>query len=143
MTIFPAALDTPPTPTTTACFPSGAVAGIATLICITPTSAVGTPANCTGAAAPPIVTFTACIGAGNCATAVPAGGAAPVAIPGDTAPAPVTQSTPTPPRATVGVGTTAPVVSVNNPGATALTANFAVSGAPLLFDLGAADSFTT
>src|SRR3954451_7619824 len=111
------ALATPPIVTTTACVPNGAAAGMRTLICVTPTRPAGIPMNCMGASIPAMETARACAGAGNCATGTPGFGAAPVAIDGDTAPAPVRNIVTTPPRAALPTTTAAPLPSVNRPGA--------------------------
>src|ERR1035441_1753641 len=78
------------------------------------------------APAPPTEAVVNFAGAGNCATGVPAAGAAPVAMAGDTAPVPVRYRVTTPPRATVAAGTIAPFASVNTPGAAEATVSVAV-----------------
>src|ERR1039458_597768 len=126
------ALAMPPVITTTGWVPSGAVVGTSRLIWVTPTRAVGIPSNRTGAGTPPMETVVSCTGAGNCVTGVPAAGAAPVAMAGDTAPVPVRYTVRTPPRATVATGTIAPLASVNKPGAAEATVNVVVAVRPLL-----------
>src|SRR5947209_915185 len=91
------------------------------LICATPTSPVGIPANCTVAVTPPTVITTACCGAGNCATDVVTG-AAPVATAGETAPMPGRYSVAMLPRAAVAAGTSVPP-ALRIPGAAAGTVN--------------------
>src|ERR1017187_3412893 len=126
------ALAMPPMMTTTGCVPSGAAAGMSRLICVTPTKAVGIPANSMEAPAPPTEAVVNCAGAGNCATGVPAAGAAPVAMAGDTAPARVRYRVTTPPRATVAAGTIAPFASVKTPGAAEATVIVVAALRPLL-----------
>src|ERR1019366_1315241 len=129
------ALATPPMATTTGSVPSGAVAGMRRLICATPTKVVGIPSNRmepAPVATPPIETVVACMGTGNSPTGVPAAGAAPVAMAGETAPTPVRYRVNTAPRATVAVGTTAPPASVNRPGAAEATVSVVLEMRPLL-----------
>src|ERR1019366_5218802 len=126
------ALAMPPMVTTTAWAPSGALVGTSRLICATPTKAVGIPANSMTPATPPMETVVNCTGAGNCVTGVPAAGAAPVEMAGDTAPAPVRYKLTTPPRATVAAGTIARFASVNRPGAAEATVSVVAALRPLL-----------
>src|ERR1035437_6924147 len=126
------ALAMPPMVTTTASVPSGAFVGTSRLICATPTKAVGIPANSMMAATPPMETAVNCTGAGNCATGVPAAGAAPVEMAGDTVPAPVRYKVTTAPRATVAAGTIAPFASVNRPGAAEATMSVVLPVRPFL-----------
>src|SRR5664279_209129 len=121
--------------TTMGCVPSGAVAGMRRLICATPTRAVGIPSNRMEPApvgTPPMVTVVACTGTGNSATGVPPAGAAPVAMAGETAPTPVRYRVNTLPRATVAVGTMAPLTFVNRPGAAEATVSVVLAMRPLL-----------
>src|ERR1019366_10552864 len=123
------ALAMSPMATTMGCAPGGAVAGMRRLICATPTRAVGIPSNRmepAPVATPPMVTVVGCTGTGNSAMGVPEAGAAPVAMAGETAPTPVRYRVNTAPRATVLVGTMAPLTSVNRPGVAEATISVVV-----------------
>ena len=80
---------------------------------------------------PPTDTFNDCTGIGRFATAVPSAGAAPVAIDGDKAPAPVKYNEIIWPAEAVFVGTSAPFASVKIPGATFWVANVELVVCPL------------
>ena|SRR5437588_10432087 len=90
----------------------------------------------------PIKTLAAWSGAGRFDIEVPAGGAEPVAIVGDTAPWPVMYIVITCPRAAVFAGTNAPEASVNTPGAADAIGKDLDVACPLLLTTTVAVEFT-
>src|SRR5579864_2794209 len=99
---------------------------------MTPARAQGMPTKSMPAGRLPTVTVTGNVGAGNSEIGVPKGGAAPVVIGGDTAPAPVMNSVITVPGAALVLGTGAPLRSTKTPGAEAATGKSAEVLCPLL-----------
>ena len=135
--MFAAALAMPPMVTITGCVPSGTFAGMRRLTCITPTSALGIPANSTTAATPPIETETFCTGAGNSEAQRSGRRSRAVETAGETAPAPVRYRLTTAPRAAVAAPAIAPFASVNTPGAAAAAVSVVVAVRPLLLTVTA------
>src|SRR5947207_1799840 len=99
------------------------------------------PMNWIGAGTPPIVTLTAWTGLGRALIAVPDAGADPVAIAGDTTPAPAMNRVTIWPRAALVSGTGAPPESVKIPGAAAVTAKDLEALCPLLLTVRVATVF--
>src|SRR5215469_4011610 len=99
---------------------------------MTPARAQGIPTNSMGAGRLPTVTVTGKLGAGNSEIGVPKGSAAPVAMGGDTAPAPVMNSVIMAPGAALVLGTGAPLRFTKMPGADAATGKVAEVLCPLL-----------
>src|SRR6266571_5243020 len=99
------------------------------------------PTNWIVADAPPTVTLTAWMGLGRAPIAVPDAGADPVAIAGDTVPAPAMNRATIWPRAALVLGTGAPPESVKIPGAAAVTAKDRDALCPLLLTVRVATVF--
>jgi len=131
-TRFAGWLATPPTVTTTACEPSGALWGIVKSICVTPTNPAGIPVNRVVAVIPPTVTVTGSRGLGNRATGVPENGVAPANNAGNVSPSPVMYSVNACPRPPITEGANEPSGAVKIPGAEGATWNEYEETLPLL-----------